>query len=331
MVLGELTPRFWVQVFSGSETAMLNFAVLGSLLKTMYPDAAARPVMIGPDPHSFKQNGPDDKLDWMADFMKTAAANDIPIFAITHHEYIEVDASSFFSPAKLNVTNDIAVAVNKTCRENYPSAGVWAGEIGPHNGGSPPCDHTSMRWANFGNTAWYLDALGTKARAGYQAFCRQDFIGADYGLLDCSTADPLPDYYGAKLYQTLMGSGVLSARVTTPHAGAVRAYAHCSRTSAGHITAVVLNLAASPVNVTLTATTAGSIQGVSGDSQAEFHLTAVDGPLQQGIALNGVPLLMKDGELPSLQGRMVAAGSVVHMLAQSYAFVQMADVTAVCQ
>lgn len=42
----------------------------------------------------------------------------------------------------------------------------------------------------------YLDAMGSKARHGYSAFCRQDFIGADYGMLDCATHTPLPDFYG---------------------------------------------------------------------------------------------------------------------------------------
>ena len=56
---------------------------------------------------------------------------------------------------------------------------VWAGEIGPHNGGSPPCNHSSMRWANFADSFWYMDAMATKAAHGFSVFCRQDFIGAD--------------------------------------------------------------------------------------------------------------------------------------------------------
>ena len=65
---------------------------------------------------------------------------------------------------------------------------LWSsGEIGPHNGGSPPCDHSSMRWANFGDSFWYLDAMGVKAAGGYSVFCRQDFIGADYVRTPCHT------------------------------------------------------------------------------------------------------------------------------------------------
>ena len=80
-----------------------------------------------------------------------------------------------------------ADAVVDAVRSVDKSVGVWGGEIGPHNGGSPVCDHSSMRWAVFGDVLWFADALGAKAAAGYAGFCRQDYIGADYGLLDCST------------------------------------------------------------------------------------------------------------------------------------------------
>ena len=56
---------------------------------------------------------------------------------------------------------------------------VWAGEIGPHPGRSPGCDHSSLRWANFGDTFWYIDSMGLKAASGYDMFCRQDFVGID--------------------------------------------------------------------------------------------------------------------------------------------------------
>ena len=62
--------------------------------------------------------------------------------------------------------------------------------------------------------AGYADALGAKARNGYSAFLRQDFIGADYGLLDCATALPLPDYFTALLFARLMGPRALDVRAT---------------------------------------------------------------------------------------------------------------------
>jgi hypothetical protein len=89
--------------------------------------------------------------------------------------------------AQLEITNQVATAVNDTLTRVAPSVQIWAGEIGPHNGGTVACDHSMMRWANFADSHWYLDAMGVKAAAGYSVFCRQDFVGIDYGMIDCST------------------------------------------------------------------------------------------------------------------------------------------------
>eukprot|EP01046_Picozoa_sp_COSAG06_P054103 COSAG06_NODE_9535_length_1876_cov_0.800788_2_plen_128_part_00 len=84
-----------------------------------------------------------------------------------------------------------------------------------------------MRWANFANSFWYADSMAIKAAHGFSVFCRQDFIGADYGLLDCSTQTPLPDYYLSKIWTELMGAGVLTVTVAAgPRT--TRAYAHCA-------------------------------------------------------------------------------------------------------
>ena len=70
----------------------------------------------------------------------------------------------------------------------------------------------------------YADNLAAKAKNGYSAMCRQDYIGADYGLTDCSTGAPLPDYYTGMLFASLMGQKVLDTSVATADAQAVRAY-----------------------------------------------------------------------------------------------------------
>ena len=58
----------------------------------------------------------------------------------------------------------------------------------------------------FGDSYWYLDAMAVNAKFGCSAFCRQDFIGIDCGLLDCATHTPLPDYYAGLLFSKLMGA-----------------------------------------------------------------------------------------------------------------------------
>ena len=72
-------------------------------------------------------------------------------------------------PSILDLTSAIAHDVNATlvARGVSPAAQIWAGEIGPHNGKSPGCSHSSMRWANWGDTFWYLDAMASKAANGY--------------------------------------------------------------------------------------------------------------------------------------------------------------------
>ena len=77
------------------------------------------------------------------------------------HTHTRTSIAGFSSPSRLALNGLIAAAVNKTVREHRPlpegaGVGVWGGEIGPHNGGSPVCDHTSMRWAVFGDSMWYV-------------------------------------------------------------------------------------------------------------------------------------------------------------------------------
>ena len=223
-----------------AEKIATDFQVMQRLTERLWPAAATRPLLIGPDPHSY-HSATDGAAEWLGEFVSAAKRLGVPLHAATHHEYVEVDATSFQSPSVLDNTGAIARMVNRTVREANPAVAVWGGEIGPHNGGSPPCDHTSMRWANYGDSLWFSDALAAAARNGYGAFCRQDLIGADYGLLDCSTGSPLPDYYTALLFAKLMGRTVLSASVSTARATAVRVYAHCGHVS-GTIALLLINL-----------------------------------------------------------------------------------------
>lgn len=160
-------------------TAARDFLTLHQLLQELFP-ADAQPKIIGPDTHGLHVSPPSASiLAYLSDFCGNATAYGVPLHALTHHEYIEVNDDTangtYFSsldPAVLNVTTSISAAVNASLGARS-GVQLWAGEIGPHNGGSPPCDHSSMRWANFADIFWYADALGATARNGYDAFCRQ--------------------------------------------------------------------------------------------------------------------------------------------------------------
>ena len=178
-----------------------DFAILRDLLTELFPDAATRPKIVGPDCHGLHNdpNGPGDGRDkaairYLAEFISNCTALGVPLHAVTHHEYVDVDPdpSAPATANQLDVTGQIASAMvaglaGSRARALPAVVQLWAGEIGPHNGGTVPCDHTSMRWANWGDTFWYLDAMATKAARGYSVFCRQDFVGIDYGMIDCET------------------------------------------------------------------------------------------------------------------------------------------------
>jgi len=301
----------------GAEREAADFAVLRDLLVQMYPDASTRPKIVGPDGLGFHDgsfhDGPEKKkLNYLHDFVQECQRLDVPLHAATHHEYVEVSEYSKAPPpaSRLNKTGVIAKGVNASISPF--GVQIWAGEIGPHNGKSPGCDHTSMRWANFADSFWYLDAMGTKAANGYSVFCRQDFVGIDYGMVDCATYDPLPDYYAGILWSQLMGTAVVATN--SDDANTVRAYAHCSAKASGDLAVLLLNLATSPINVTVK---------FAGQIRTEYILTGPDGTDGQAVALNGQRLVLsEEGKVPSLVGVKRDASTPVMMPAASIAFLE---------
>ena len=60
----------------------------------------------------------------------------------------------------------------------------------------------------FMSAFWYVDWMAVMAESGHKAFCRQTFVGGNYGLLqvDSNSKKILvnPDFYGALLFKELM-------------------------------------------------------------------------------------------------------------------------------
>jgi len=275
-----------------------DFVILDELLGSVYGSSESRPKLFGPDPHSFKESTSKwpDIIDYIEEFIESVTAAGVHMHGITHHEYIEVEVvdepHNFNDPAVLNRTSDIAALFNDSVSRALPTARKWVGEIGPHNGGTHICNHDQMRWANFADTIWYSDSLAAKALHGYHVYTRQDFVGIDYGLIDCVDHTPLPDYYTAVLFHRLMGPKVLKASVFPADPG-LRTYAHCSRTS-GKASLLLVHLREKkPQKVTL--------EGMK-DVQA-YVLTAAGGDyLSTGAQLNGKLLKFTDKRLPKLNG-----------------------------
>ena len=149
--------------------------------------------------------------------------------------------------------------------------------------------------------------MGSSAKLGFAALCRQDYIGADYGLLDCATGTPLPDYWTATLWNWMVGPTVLSATATGGDSSNLRVYAHCTAKDNGlgdGVTLILLNLAVEDVIVELWKEAQTSVgpfmwQLAPEDNKAG-PVGAGTGLNGTGITLNGHPLrLIANNTYPS--------------------------------
>ena len=168
--------------------------------------------------------------------------------------------------------------------------------------------------------------MAAKARAGYAAYCRQDFIGADYGLVNYTTYAPAPDYWLLVLWKRLVGARVLS--VAQPAARTTRAYAFCAAGGGGSATLVLVNLAAEPACYTAPRGAA------AGAALAQYSLAPGDGAGVESarVALNGGAPLALDaaGRLPPLPPAAVAPGDGIALppLSVTLLVVPLADAAA---
>ena len=88
--------------YDAKKTAV-DFEILYNMTLELWPDEKTRPFLAGPDPHSFHVPE-DDLLDWISDFLNESKSRNVPIKMVTHHEYVEVESSTFLSPEILDRT-----------------------------------------------------------------------------------------------------------------------------------------------------------------------------------------------------------------------------------
>jgi hypothetical protein len=308
-------------MYTGAEQAE-NLQTLHQLTLELWPDAARRPLLLGPDAAhqdtvDSKPPFPTPRDAYVYDFFERAGELGLPIIGATLHKYIEVTTQRDTNASRLDETSSRFSLFQDQVNSGWaasgsakPSPRSWGGEVGPHNGGAPPCNHSSMRWATFADSLWYADALASSARLSFEALCRQDYIGADYGLLDCATGTPLPDYWTLTLWTWLVGPTVLSV-AAEPTVSSLRLYAHCtpegafglsgSESHTPTVTLVAINLAAQGVTLRLTNHT------VAPRSARVFQLAALDkpGPVGAGVGLNGTGLTLNARPLQLINGGRV--------------------------
>ncbi|KAF5733935.1 hypothetical protein HS088_TW16G00376 [Tripterygium wilfordii] len=219
--------------------------------------------------------------------------------------------------------------LSKVIEEFGPWSGAWVGEAGgAYNSGSKDVSHT------FANGFWYLDQLGMTATLNHKVYCRQTFIGGNYGLLNTTSFIPNPDYYGALLWHRLMGPSVLSVN----HNGSpyLRVYSHCSRNKPG-VTLLIINMSNSTssrisvVNDMNPYTTNMEVSNKGGAKlRGEYHLTPKDGNIQSDVVLlNGTPLMLtRSNDIPRLKPKFMDPTFPILVPPQSFVFATLRDFNA---
>ena len=178
----------------------------------------------------------------------------------------------------------------------------------------------------------YADAMASKALNGYSLFCRQDFIGADYGLVDCSSGTPLPDFYTALIYKRTMGTNVINTTVSTANASAIRSYASCKEQGVG-LTVLLLNLAEKNVTVQLSygdesdESTRRVDWVLSGSQDSEKSINHLTGLKSTAVELNGeLCVADSDGTIPNLKGSPSSEGWEIELEGLTIGFYEFPDV-----
>jgi heparanase 1 len=187
---------------------------------------------------------------------------------------------------------DRALAFQQAMRDRFaPGKPIWLTETADAACGGNP-------WAaTFLDTFRYLDQLGRLARAGVRVVMHNTLAASDYGLLDETTFQPRPNYWGALLWRRLMGSTVLDAGVSIEPGFHV--FAHCQRGMPGGVVVMV-------VNTDRNATHALVLPIAS----VRYTLDAAN-LLDADVRLNGrILVLDADAKLPDIAGVPAPAGMV---------------------
>jgi len=326
----ELGNEDQAQVEDYPEIYAADFGQLNTLVTKYWPDAAIRPKLYGPDPQKDANWG-------LQQFLLQIQKQKVPMIGITSHEYYGMNNEAYITPSRLD--SNFKTSQNWTGTLNAYYGGdnlkrtmqMWAGEIGPSIGGSGDCTDNYHRFNGFSDGFWYVDSLGVHAQSGYQVFCRQDFYGIDYALLDCAGHFPVPDFYSAKLWTTLVGVNVFNTtRPITKPDGAVRPYAQCSKEYPGGLVIIAINILDGVANLKVTLTS-----GSLGNTREDYLLTAPpmsgynysypvpDNIYDKKVQLNGKTLdFTVGGNLPPLNPVTSSASdkSVISLSAYSYGF-----------
>ncbi|BBN16020.1 hypothetical protein MPTK1_7g02870 [Marchantia polymorpha subsp. ruderalis] len=291
---------------------------LDRIVREVYKGHHTLPLVIAPD--LVYLNISDD----LKNFLTDSGREELDV--LTTHSYnlgsgdsaSEILISNLLNRTFFTKQTDTYKSVNTLLRD-HPAIKAWIGESGGvYGSGRHGVSDT------FIDAFWYLDELGTASLFNTKVFCRQSFVGGNYGLLDRSTFEPNPDYYGALLWRRLMGERVLFINVLT--LDYISAYAHCQKDNKGGVTVLLLNFS----NTTTASFNFNFLGSNKFSFRHEYHMSPADGNItSQVVLLNGQPLAVtSDGKIPRLLPVNKAPFEPISLKPLTYAYIVFPDVHA---
>jgi heparanase 1 len=235
----ELTGNTGIESHLTVEEYTKSFCELNDIIKDIWTEQSTRPKIIGVD-NNFEQA-------WYSDFLSLSFANGCGPEAVTWHQYLLGAGVDVAAEAKatdpntldqqINHGKAVRTAVQLSTPDGEAQPEIWVGEAGgAYNSGRRGTTDS------YRSSFWYLDGLAVLATQGHQTFCRQTLIGGNYGLLNTTTYEPNPDYWGVLLWQRLMGRSVFEVAVDGDNADReLRSYSHC-HPDGDKMTMLVINL-----------------------------------------------------------------------------------------
>jgi len=244
------------------------------------------------------------------------------LHAVTFHDY----ADDCCAPCDGNILNltcadalfDAAAFVRDIARGF--GVATWNGEGALHaSSGVAGLTDTAV------STVWYLHALGSYADRGFGLFSRQTLIGGDYELVNRTSFQPTPDYWGLLLFHQLIAGTALESAAGPAAPAGVRAHAFCALGAPGGAVALLVNFAAAAGASVVVAWPAAPPAG----ARAELYtLTGVagwrDGDGARGLfraALNNETLVFSGDALPQLAPADVPLAAPVWLPPTSATFI----------
>ena len=180
-----------------------------------------------------------------------------------------------------------------------PGAPIWLTETGGAACGG-------LRWQpTFLDVFRFLDTEARLVKQGLGAMFTHALISGSNGIIDEKTLNPNASYWGAVLWNRLMGNRVLDADANRP---GLNVYAHCQRGVRGAVTLLAINYGDTSAKVLLI-------------GRAQLYLLTAPQLQSRSVLLNGKPLSVgSDNRLPEMAPRAISDG-VVSLPAHSIGFI----------